>query len=215
VPVTIAPANPTVDNSYPFGIGVTNQWPPHMGFVYQDIPAFQLNTGDVLAFDTAAFNDVDVQLQIELAATTSNGGDAPALPFTTVVTNTQTPVNPRGDTTVGNFEMQFKAQAPFSFPGGGLIIRFSNPSAAYAMDTHGDFDLVAAMSDDPSGKFVERYTSDADGLPPYTNPGTAFIGGFQVRPPDVVPGSQLTTKRKCRKRKHRAASAKKRCKKKR
>lgn len=212
--MTVAPANPTVSNCYPFGTGASNQWPPYMGFIYQNVPAFQLKTGDVIAFDTGAVNpDADVQLQIELAATTANGGTSPALPFTTVVTNTQTPANPRGDTIVGNYEMRFMAQAPFNFAGGGLIIRFSNPSASYAMSTSCVPDLVHADPGDASGQFVERFFADADGLPPYSSSSDGDIGAFQLTIADVP--QPVIKNKKCKKHKHRAATAKKKhCKKK-
>ena len=213
--VTIAPAaTHPVNNCYPFGTGVSTEWPPFFGFVYKNIPAFQLKTGDSLAFDTATVNSADVQVDIELAATTANGGDAPALPFTKVVTNTQTPANPRGDTTAGNFELTFTAQAPFSFPGGGLIIRFSNPSPSYATDLCDEGDLVSTNSSDPSGNFVKRFWTDSDGVPPYDNSEPDNIGGFRLTLADVPP-SQPVAKKKCKKhKKHRAASAKKHCKKK-
>ena len=218
--VTVAPTgSPDLGNCYPFGRANPGQWEPFMGFVYMNVPAFQLKTGDVIAFDTDHVNDADPQLQIELAATTANGGDTPALPYTTVVTNTQTPANPTGDTTVGNFELRFTAQAPFSFEGGGLIIRFSNPSASYQTDATCTGDLVGAPASDPSGKFVKRFYADTDGLPPYPNFDMADIGAFQLTIADVPsspsPPSQPVAKKKCKKHKHHAAaSAKKHCKKK-
>src|SRR4051812_31966465 len=112
--VNVTPDMPATvgDQCYPFGGFEGASWTPYMGFVYKDVPAFQLKTGDKLAFDLVAMNDVDVQLKIELAPTTGNGGDTPSLPFTTVVTNTQTPTNPRGDTTLENYELGFTAEAP-------------------------------------------------------------------------------------------------------
>jgi hypothetical protein len=99
--ITVFPADPpNTGNCYPFGIGVA--WTPFAGFVYKNIPAFELRPGDTLAFDTNAVNNVDVQLEIALSRTTANGNDILAAPyFTTVVTNTQTPLNPRGDTVQG------------------------------------------------------------------------------------------------------------------
>ena len=189
-----------------------------MGFVYKNVPAFQVKTGDSIGFDLGAMNDVNVQLQMDLAATSINGGDAPSQPFTTIVVNTQTPANPRGDTTVGNFELRFTAIAPFSFPGGGLIIRFSNPSASYATDNACDEVLETTGATDTSNHFVKRFFADADGLPPYDNSSTTAIGGFRLTLADVppIPPNQPTvvTKKKCKKHKHRAASAKKHCKKK-
>jgi hypothetical protein len=182
-----------------------------MGFVYKNVPAFQLKTGDSLAFDLGAMGSFDVQLEIALAATTANGGEVPSQAFTTVVTNTQTPANPRGDTTVGNFELSFVAQAPFSFPGGGLIIRFANPSPSYALDNNCDSVLVRTNSSDPSNNFVERFYHDADGAAPWDTVSTFSIGGFRVTLADVPP----VTKKKCKKhKKHAASIAKKHCKKK-
>jgi hypothetical protein len=74
-----------------------------MGFIYKDIPAFNLAPGDTLAFDLGQLNTSAVELDIELAATTLNGGDVPALPFVKVVSNTHTPLNPNGDTIVGDY----------------------------------------------------------------------------------------------------------------
>src|SRR4051812_4231166 len=111
---------PTDSNEFPFGRG--DVW-PQMGFVYKNVPAFNLKTGDTVAFDLGAQNNVDIQLQIDMAPTTVNGGDVPGA-YTTVVNNSQVPLNPTGNTVMGDYELQFTAQAAFGFPGGGLIIRF-------------------------------------------------------------------------------------------
>jgi hypothetical protein len=176
--ITVAPTTVQAGNCIPFGRGVV--WPPYAGFVYKNLPAFQLRPGDILAFDTNDVNDADIQLDIALAATSANGNDHAILPFTTVVHNTQTPANPRGDTTVGDYELQFTAEAPFAFPGGGLIIRFSNPSASYATDATCTQNIVGASSADTSGFFVERFLLDADGEPPWENISFAFIGAFRL-----------------------------------
>jgi hypothetical protein len=180
--VTVAPASPQFANCGPFGIGGPSMstWVPYEVFIYKNVPAFDLKVDDILAFDTYKVNDQDVQIDIELAPTTVNGGDIPVEPFTKVVTNTQTPLNPRGNTVTNDFEMQFRAQAPFSFPGGGLIIRFSNPSSTYATDTTCTFDMPFTDSSDPSGFFVHRAYRDADGLPPWNVSDVSGIGGFQV-----------------------------------
>lgn len=218
--LTINPANPEpgFGNFFPFG--ATTTWPPYAGFVYKSIPAFSLKPGDKVAFDLSLQNDTDIQLQVDMAATTVNGGDVQtAAGFTTVATNTQLPQNPRGDTTTGDYELAFPVQLPFNFAGGGLIIRFSNPAGAFATDTTGDGVLVnRANSADPSGNFVERFNSDANGLAPWSNVLGSEIGGFRLTiadPPSPQPGNSASA-HKCKKKKHRSASAskKRKCKKK-
>ena len=183
--LTIEPAEPSVGNCYPFGGGFEppdDRWPPFMGFIYQNVPPFELRPGDTLAFDLGEVNSAAVMLQIEMAATTANGGIDPVLPYTTLVTNDQTPLNPNGDTIIGNYEMMFTVGAPFSFPGGGLIIRFSNPSTQYRLGAADACDgvLVHANDTDSSGNFVLRFYSDADGLPPYELDDSESIGGFRI-----------------------------------
>jgi hypothetical protein len=218
--LTIAPTStPPGANCYPFGLGMGGSpgWPPFAGFVYKNVPAFELKTGDVLAFDLSAINtEANIQLQIDLARTTANGGDVQSGAFTTIVANTQTPLNPKGDTTTGNYELQFTAIAPFSFPGGGLIIRFSNPSAGYMTDLACTATLKnSGSATDASGHFVERFFNDADGVAPWVTTGTADIGAFRLTLADVPP-SPSVAKKKCKKhKKHRSVSiAKKHCKKK-
>jgi hypothetical protein len=217
--VTIAPttAGPGPANAYPFGISPVGEWGTYMGFVYKNVPAFQLKTGDVLGFDLAGVNDVDIGLEIGMAATAVNGGDVPSQPFTTVVQNTQTPLNPRGDTVLLNYELRFTSQAPFSFPGGGLIIRFTNPSATFAADT-----LQTAVipdnitSADASGFFVKRVHGDPDGIAPWAAEDNGDIAPVQFTLADPP---QPTKKKKCKKKRKKgksaAAAKKKKCKKKR
>jgi hypothetical protein len=218
--ITVEPTNPTGGNAFPFGQGTI--WPT-AGFIYQNLPAVQLKTGDTIAFDLGATNpEADIQLQIAMAATTVNGGDAPAQPFTTVVNNTQTPLNPKGNGVTGDYELQFKSEAPFSFSGGGLIIRFSAPSAGYAADNTGTTNLFnVGLGTDPSGFFVKRFYNDPDGLPIYNNSDGGDIAAFRLiiedPPATQPPGSQPPQKKKkCKKKKKRslAAAAKKKCKKK-
>ena len=184
--LTVFPNEPDAsDNCYPFGYGL--DWTPYAGYVYKNLPAFELRPNDVIAFDLSQVNDADIELEIALARTTTNGGNVQAQPFQTVVTNTQTPSNPRGDTTVGNFELQFRAESSFSFPGGGMIIRFSDPSSAYAADAICNQIAVAAGASDSSGLFVERFYSDADGLSPWPSGNPASVGAFQIRTFDQPP----------------------------
>ena len=223
--ITVAPDTPNAENNFPFGTG--QSWIPYMGFVYKDVPAFQLKPNDVLAFDLSRVNEADDQLDIALAPTMTNGDDIPAAAFTEIVPNTQLPANPRGDTVDGNYELKYTARAGFNFPGGGLIIRFSNPGTELAAD---DGSTEAPLSNggsdtDTSGFFVERFVRDLDGVYPWT--GDIFltdIAAFRLQildlPPDVPatppPASPTIVKKKCKKKhkKHSAGVAKKKCKKK-
>jgi hypothetical protein len=222
--VTVTPTSPTMNlQTAPFG--ESDIWAPYMAWVYKNVPAFSLKTGDTVSFDLSEQNDVDIQLRIAMAPATTNGGDVNSGPFTQIVPNTQVPANPRGNSTFGDYELTFTAQAPFNFPGGGLLIQFGNPGGAFVTDSNatGIGGLANnALPTDPSGYFVERQVRDADGAAPWTGDVYADgIGGFRLNIADVPaapPASAptATPKKKCKKKKHRsvAVSAKK-CKKKR
>jgi len=172
---------------------------PYMGFIYKNIPAFELRSGDILAFDLGLENDFDIELDIAMAPTTVNGGSDQAADFVRVVTNTQRPENPRGNTVEGDFELRFTVEESFSFSGGGLIIRFSNGSEAYRQDlTCGQVGIVATASDS-SGYFVRAFWNDPDGLSPFpvepVNPvkqREEIINGFQIVNRDAVTLSNST-----------------------
>jgi uncharacterized repeat protein (TIGR01451 family) len=148
-------------------------WGPFFSFAYQNVPAFTAVAGDILAFDLGGVNDVDIELEIAMVPTTINGNVLPSEPFTTVVSNTQTPENPRGDTEQGNFELRFVMEQGFSFPGGGLIIRFSNPSAAYRLDDNCNATNINPGPNNTADFFVGALV-DEDGEFPWDE-GVSFI----------------------------------------
>ena len=188
--ITVEPETPSGGtNSFPFGIGTT--WTPFAAFVYRNIPAFELKSGDTLAFDMRSENGADIQVDIDLARTTFNGSDVASGAFARVVLNTQTPANPRGDSTEGNFELRYSATTPFSFPGGGLIIRVSNPSPGYAADNVFTSNLRGADSTDPSGFFLLRSTTDPDGVAPWANANGSNIAGFRLTTAGAPPAAAL------------------------
>ena len=185
--ITVAPQTPDAgNNAFPFGAGVN--WLPFASFTYRNIPAFELKSGDTIAFDLRGTNGADIQFDIDLARTTFNGSDISAGPFTRIVLNNQTASpSPRGDSTDGTYELGYKAITPFSFPGGGLIIRFSNPSPTYAADNTANFNLGGGESTDPSGFFVQRSTGDDDGLAPWENASGGNISAFRLTTADDPP----------------------------
>lgn len=174
-------------NCIPFGCPAT--YGPFMGFVYKNIPAFALAPGDTLAFDTGATNDVPLNLNIALSATTANGGDTP-VGYAQVVT-AGTPAAPTGDNVVGNYDLAFTIDAGFSFGGGGLIVRFQAAGGSLT-DFTSDQVLMGSNSLDTSGYFVGRFFSDADGVPPYSGSDSVHIGNFRIVT-DVEPVPEPTT----------------------
>jgi hypothetical protein len=184
--ITIAADAPSVENCWPFDQVVnpddaTDHWTPYFGFVYKNIPAFALKSGDTLAFDLGARNvDHDIQVDIAMAPAT-NGTDVNTAPFTRVVQNTQTPSNPRGNEVAGDYELGFTAQDAFTFAGGGLIIRISNPGPSFIGDPTCDDSLVGANTGaDPSGFFVSRVFTDPDGVSPWADGDSGPISQFRL-----------------------------------
>jgi hypothetical protein len=180
--ITIGAATPNAGNCWPFGGFLADGgWGPNFAFVYQNIPAFALRPGDIVAFDLVATNETDVRLDVAMAPTTANGNDVNSGPFTTVANNAQIPANPRGDSTLSNYELQWTTSPRFDFPGGGLLIRFSNPTSDFASDTTCDSNLGGANSAaDASGFFVGRRFSDPDGVSPWTDGDDGAIGQFRL-----------------------------------
>ncbi|MDP2309564.1 MAG: putative metal-binding motif-containing protein [Pseudomonadota bacterium] len=159
-------------NSIPFG-GVSadcNVSDDYQGFVYKNVPAFDLLPGDTLAFDLGAENDATIELDIALAAAVSNGSlEQEASGFTDVVTG-GVPSDPDGNDIEGDFELVFTVEAPFSFAGGGLLIRFHS-AGSYAEDTTCTQVLMYASGYDGSSLFVERFYNDEDGVYPWGSGG--------------------------------------------
>jgi Ca2+-binding RTX toxin-like protein len=187
--ITIPPSTPSVaTNSIPFG---WNGWTPFAGFVYRNVPAFQLAPGDQLAFDAQGANDADIQLEIAMAPTTVNGGDVQAAAFTTIIPNTQLPAAPRGNAVVGDYDLSFTVPdgTTFGFAGGGLIIRFSNPGPALAADATSS---GVTRGSNTGGFFVKRVYTDADGLAPWSGQDAINIGEFRLTFPARCRGEAAT-----------------------
>jgi hypothetical protein len=183
--ITVGAASPDpLGDCRPFGeaSNLLAPWQPYMGFVYQNLPPFHLKVGDGLGFDLLAANDQDIQLDVAMAPAT-NGTDVNTAPFTTVVTNNQAPRNARGDDTVGDYELGFVSEGDFDFPGGGLIIRLSNPAPALAADDSCDGRVAGAdnlIQPDASGFFLRRVYADADGVSPWDHSDSSSIAQFRL-----------------------------------
>ncbi len=161
------------------------------GLFIKNVPAFSASPGDTLAFDLSSPNDVPIQYTVEIASTTTNGGDIASGPFTKVASRTQLPANASGNNIKNDYELKWTFEQPFNFAGGGLIIRFSDPAGTFASDGNCTQVLTYGNSNDSSNYFVKRFYGDADGLSPYNGSDLGTIGGFKIQP--GVPPNQPPT----------------------
>ena len=172
--VQLIPASPIhVSNCIPFG---NNTFYGFTGFIYRDVPAFNLPAGGKIRFDLGNLNDVDIRRNIFLG--TANVNPEPGVlsgsnvisqnitvdssGWTQVAWEDQTPENPKGNNISGDYELTYTAEAPFSFTGGGLLIGFQgSPPASYA-DNGCEQVLVSADTNDASGNFYARFYYQPD-----------------------------------------------------
>jgi hypothetical protein len=207
-----APGSSPTGNAWPFGQA---SWGNHMGFIYKNVPAFSLKAGDTISFDLVLANEQVPQLEIGMAQTTVSGGDIPAAPFTPIVPNTVVPTG-QGNTVVDDYDLAYKVATPYTFPGGGLIVKFANRSSAFNEVTSTQvFQDRQTTSADPSGLFAFRFAQDPDGGFPWSLQDTDRLSGFRVI------SAEPATSKKCKKKKKKkgkaaesAAKKKKKCKKK-
>lgn len=175
-----------VANCIPFGCA--NIGGPNMGFIYKNLPGFELQPGDTIAFDLLAGNDVPLIFDIALASTTVNGGlTADSDGFTTIASSALG--TGQGNSVIGDFDLVFTVDSAFSFDGGGLVINFF-PQGITADDSSGNFNLVASSAGDPSGNFAARYFfASTPGVTPGAFQSVQFdrIGHFRLNATSVVP----------------------------
>jgi hypothetical protein len=188
-------------NVVPFGNNVLFGF---SGFIYRNVPAFSLEVGDVIAFDLRGANSVAVRRTIFFATANKNPDPCVFDPFTAnagfqgiaassgwtqVVSETQVPANSFGDDVLGNFELRYAAQAPFAFPGGGLLVGFQgSPPATFSDDTP-DGIVAGARCTDPSGQlharflgFPDQTTGALDDLVEGISSNGVQIGGIVIFP---------------------------------
>ena len=141
-------------NCIPFGC--PGSFLPFMGFVYQNIPAFTVNVGDTIAFDTNAENEVALTFNIFLGATTTNGGTTIDAGGISQVVANGTPADPNGNAVTGDFELAYTVTSAFTFAGGGLVIALEAVGGT-TIDTTNNPNLVNSSATDTSNLFVSRF----------------------------------------------------------
>ena len=187
--ISLVPKNSFgVGNCIPFGNNTSYGF---TGFIYRNVPAFQLRIGSQFSFDLGAPNDVDIRRNIYFAVASANpvAGGAPqnirALSWTKVVSDSQIPLNPRGNTIIGDYELTYTSEGSFNFPGGGLIVGFGgSPPGAYA-DFGCEQVLVVTDSSDSSGFFHRRFYYETDqplGVLDGGNSDNSWMGGIVIKP---------------------------------
>jgi hypothetical protein len=174
-------SSPGNNNCIPFGMPYSNQ-SHFQGFIYKNMPAMTFNPGDTLAFDTYAQNDVDITMDIYVAAADSTNPDSEDANGFTQIAAGVTPTNPRGNTTSGDFDLEFVLNSgSFTFAGGGLIFMFqATANTAFASDNSCTQVLVWYYASDSSGYFQRRFYSDTDGAYAWSGSDTSSIGGFEL-----------------------------------
>jgi len=190
--ITIDDAGQQGTTSIPFTCSVNGDsplWLPTMGFVYRKVEKFDLSPGDTIAFDLqvpGAAADLGFRPQLDLALAHASDPANPFLPDHVAGTTTDFATvahgaiaSGPGNKVVRDYDLVFTVDAPFSFPGGGLIIRVARPQGVLATKT--DADCVSAITADlqPTGtnRLVGTFKLDADGETPFSNPaaGVPFV----------------------------------------
>jgi hypothetical protein len=165
--VRLTPADPTnVSNCIPFG---NNTDFGFTGFIYRNVPAFNLERGDRIAFDLGGLNNVVTRREIYLSTANKNPDEAElngsnvvsqgitATEWAKVSSEHHAPHPGRGNSVVGDYDLRYRVESDFSFPGGGLIIGFdSSPPAEFA-DGGCEPVVVTTVSHDSSGHFYARF----------------------------------------------------------
>ncbi len=153
-------------------------WLPHMGFVYRKVEPFELVPGDRIAFDiqmpAGPQTDLGFAPQLDIALAHAPDPNMPFVPADlpgsdfTIVANDAIAAS-FGNQTVGDYELAFTVDTRFSFPGGGLIIRVSDPKGELAERTIQQCLDVIAADQQPNGtnRLVGTFRLDNDGEYPW------------------------------------------------
>jgi hypothetical protein len=190
VPIDV---NVGVDNVIPFGNNVNFGF---SGFVYRNVAAFSMQTGDVIAFDLRGLvrdgtgTPGDIRHNVYFATASANPQTcgqvvSASSGWTQVVSQSQTPQNPQGDETTGNFELRFTAEAPFAFPGGGLLVGFETSPPAVAQCCTAPFPHTSCT--DPDGRFHARFYGLSNLSTGSLTGDEVAIGGIAILEPGGPP----------------------------
>jgi cysteine-rich repeat protein len=137
-----------------------NLWRPAMGFVYRNVEPFDLIPGDTIAFDIQMRatdpDDIGFRPEVDIALahasdplTPFKPDDLPDSDFTLVVHDGT--ASGAGNRIVRDYDLVFTVDAPFHFPGGGLIIRVTNPRGVLATKSSDDCLSVITVDARPTG----------------------------------------------------------------
>jgi len=194
--VSVTPSSTTgVGNCYPFG--GTTYYGAMMGFIYRNVPAFSVNVGDKIRFDMGAVNPTAVKRNIYFSAANINPAaysgttqNVTATGWVQMVPETQTPLNPNGNTIQGDYELTYTATSSFTFGGGGFIIAFGGtPPGTYSDANCAQVDVITNSSD-ASGMFYKRFYSTSflySGVLDASGDNSSLIG-FKI---DATSGAAL------------------------
>jgi hypothetical protein len=186
VTITVQGNTTAVGNCIPFGC--PGSFDPVMGFVYKNIPAFTVNAGDTIAFDTGGLNDFALTFNIYLGAMSANGSTTLGGGGLSLIVANGTPTNPLGNAVVGDFDLAYTITNAFTFAGGGLAIAFETIGTS-TLDVTNNSNLVQSNAVDTSGFFVSRFFGES-GVPlagAVLNDSASIIGHFQIVAQDPVP----------------------------
>ncbi|HEU4731995.1 MAG TPA: OmpA family protein [Kofleriaceae bacterium] len=149
------------DIPFTCSVGTDNGlWLPTMGFVYRNVEPFELAPGDTIAFDIEMRatdpDDLGFHPQVDIALAHASDpqlpfkpDDLPGSDFTTVVHGGI--AASQGNRTRDDYDLVFTADAPFRFPGGGLIIRIQSPQGELATRTDAQCLPVISADEAPTG----------------------------------------------------------------
>jgi OmpA-OmpF porin, OOP family len=138
-------------------------WLPTMGFVYRNVQPFELIPGDTIAFDidmpAGGPADLGFFPQLDIALAHASDPLDPFAPddlpggsdFTLVADDAIAASMGNRNQSGPDYDLVFTVQRPFKFPGGGLIIRVSDPKGVLATKDADACQIAITSDTEPSG----------------------------------------------------------------